>query len=129
MLYDQELIDQMLMQGYLQELLSRGPDIAAERLGAGYVEKTSNLVQFSWLATQTINQEIAKTQPDSYPGVFWYEVPGLLFAALMDLLAEDKMLEGTDVGYVMPEHWDELLTKWADVVTVVFRQWLDGEDR
>lgn len=123
MIYDQELIDQMLMQGYLQELLSRGPDIAAERLGAGYVEKTSNLVQFSAVAVATIDQLIEADKPDNYPGVFWYEVPGQLWAELLTLL------DDTPLDFASTEQWDELLTKWADVVTVVFRRWLDGEGR
>lgn len=40
-----------------------------------------------------------------------------------------EWLDDTPLDFASTEQWDELLTKWADVVTVVFRQWLDGEGR
>ena len=118
--------EQMLMQGYLQAFLDAGGHTHVPALGYGYLEKTINLTEFSLVAANALYQ-ISESQPDlNYPGVFWYEVPQLLWNALVTLLKESNILY---LDYEPTDEWDTLLEEWKEKVLSVFWTWITTEDR
>ena len=123
---NEELRHHMLMQGYLQTLLNDAHE-AAGCLGDGYLEKADNLAEFSLVASTAILTAIEQNPDLNYPGVFWYEVPELLFDELIKLL-EDRQQTG-DRSFTTPEAWDALLEAWTETVFNVFWTWIAAEDR
>lgn len=122
----EEQRDQMLMQGYLQACLDDGGHTHVPTLGSGYLEKSVNLTEFSVVAATAL-YKISESQPDlNYPGVFWYEVPQLLWNALVTLLKESNIL---NLDYATAEQWEPLLDAWAATVRDVFFTWIAAEGR
>lgn len=122
----EEQREQMLMQGYLQAFLNAGGHTHVPTLGSGYLEKSINLTEFSLVAANALYQ-ISESQPDlNYPGVFWYEVPQLLWNALVTLLKESAVL---NLDYEPADEWDALLEAWKEKVLSVFWTWIAAEGR
>ena len=118
--------EQMLMQGYLQAFLDAEDHTHVPALGSGYFEKTINLTEFSLVAATALYQ-ISESQPDlHYPGTFWYEVPQMLWNALVTLLKESNIL---NLDYEPTDKWDALLEAWKDKVMSVFWTWIATEGR
>ena len=118
--------EQMLMQGYLQAFLDAGGHTHVPALGFGYLEKTINLTEFSSVAA-TVLYQISESQPDlHYPGVFWYEVPQMLWNALVTLLKESNIV---NLDCEPTDRWDTLLEEWKEKVLSVFWTWIAKEDR
>lgn len=121
----EEQREQMLMQGYLQSLLNQ-QYIRVPSLGAGFLDKTQNLAEFSLVAANALYQ-ISESQPDlKYPGVFWYEVPELLWEELV-LILRHSPLEVLD--YADADEWDAVLESWKEKVLSVFWTWIAAEGR